>query len=624
MIIKIKQGNIINVLSGKIEIADIIIKDDIIIGVGDYAEDYADEIIDAQGRYICPSFIDSHIHIESSMLLPSEFARIAVKHGTGCIVADPHEIANVCGTDGIDFMLHNSENPYVSIYYMMPSCVPASPLEESGATLKAEDIKPYYSNDKVLGLGEVMNYTGVLNGDKDLMIKINDAKDCGKIVNGHAPLLSGKDLERYIAVGITDDHECSTFEEAKERIEKGQWVMIRQGTAAKNMQALMPLFDEPYSKYCMLATDDKHPEDLIKNGHIDDIIRFAVKNGKSAIAAIQMATVQTAKYYKLNNIGVISKGYKANLLVLEDLIDFNVLSVFKDGLNVYNNPNNKAIISNSKGVKTGDILSKNHSKTSNIDGKISENNSINYSVNNKDIENFRICSENYDNKSNEKAIKLSENCIKKVYNSFNLDELKESDFIINEEGLKSTRIIEIVQGQLITNEQIKQLNYDINNGINVPKDIVKIAVIERHKNSKHIGLGFISGTGLKQGACASSIAHDSHNLIIVGTNEKDMMVASNAIREIKGGIVTVKDGKIVESLALPVAGIMSDRRAEEVAIDNEKVHKSLHLLGVPDNIELLMTMSFISLPVIPHLKLTVNGLVNVDKQELIPLILKED
>lgn len=599
MIIKIKQGNVINVLSGEIEIADILIKDDVIIGVGDYTDDYADIVVDASGKYICPSFIDSHIHIESSMLLPREFARIAVKHGTGAIIADPHEIANVCGTDGIDFMLQASQNEFISIYYMMPSCVPASQLDEGGASLFAKDIQPYYSNDKVLGLGEVMNYVGVLDGDKDLLLKIRHAKECGKVVNGHAPLLTGEELKRYISFGITDDHECTSANEGKERIAKGQKVFIRQGTAAKNLDALLPLFDEPYSKHCMLATDDKHPSDLIKHGHIDEIIRLAVRKGKSAVTAIQMATIQAAQYYNLKNVGAVNIGYNADIVILDNLEDLNVLSVFKKGVNVYNADNEivKHSIKNSNNKYNLKVITLGESNKNAFDKYI----------------NFNLKSNTIDSKE----------IYQKVFNSFNLKELNESDFIINNDGIKKTRVIEIVQGELITNQITKELNFDICNGVDIPNDIVKIAVVERHKNTNHIGLGFIKGTGLKRGACALSVSHDSHNLIIVGTNIEDMAKVGNRIRTLGGGIATICDGDIIAELALPVGGIMSDKSAEEVSLHYEGVHKSIYDLGVPQNRELLMTTSFISLPVIPHIKLTCKGLVDVDKQEFVPLVISD-
>lgn len=602
MIIKIIQGNIINVLSGEIETADIMIKDRLIIGVGDFTEVYADKVINAKGRYICPSFIDSHIHIESSMLLPREFAKVAVKHGTGAIIADPHEIANVCGTDGIDFMLQTSENELISIYYMMPSCVPASPLDESGATLLAKDIQPYYSNDKVLGLGEVMNYVGVLAGDNDLLLKIRQAKECGKVINGHAPLLTGDALEKYISYGITDDHECTSAKEGTERIAKGQKVFIRQGSAAKNLEALLPLFEKPFAKDCMLATDDKHPSDLLKHGHIDEIIRLAVRKGKSAVTAIQMATIQAAGYYNLKNVGALTTGYIADLVILDNLDDFNVLSVFKNGANVYNADNEIVKFS---------IKSDNYK--CDIKETILGNNNIN------SFDKF-IDYKNINEKNNTFVCKEIQ---QKIYNSFNLRELNASDFIINNSGINKARVIEIVQGELLTNEVIKDIIFDINNGVNISNDIVKIAVIERHKNTGHIGLGFIKGTGLKKGACASSISHDSHNLIIVGTNVEDMFKVGNRIREIGGGIATICDGEITSELALPVGGIMSDKSAEEVAFCYELVHKSIHDLGVPEHVELLMTTSFISLPVIPHIKITCKGLVNVDKQEFVPLLIDD-
>lgn len=332
-----KNGFIVNVFTGEIETQNVLIEDGIILGMGSYDESDADEIHDVTGKYICPGFIDGHIHIESTMLLPAELAKICIAHGTTTIVADPHEIANVCGTDGIRFMLAASENIPMTVYIMLPSCVPATAFDEAGAVLEAEDLSSFYSYSRVLGLGELMNYPGVIAENESVMRKIRDAHTAGKIVNGHAPMLKGRNLDKYILSGINDDHECSSIEEALERLRKGQWIMIREGTAARNLESLLPLFDEPYSHRCILVTDDKHPADIMENGHIDSIIRKASALGKSVVTGIQMATIQAAQCFGLKGVGAIAPGYTANILVLDSLDKVKISEVYYYGSKVSKN-----------------------------------------------------------------------------------------------------------------------------------------------------------------------------------------------------------------------------------------------------------------------------------------------
>ncbi len=554
-----KNGNVINVFTGICEKADVLVEDNKIIGVGEYRD--ADVIKDVSGKYICPGFIDSHIHIESSMLSPVEFAKVCIPHGTTSVIADPHEIANVCGKKGIQYMLDASEGLPLDVYLMLPSCVPATKFCESGAVLEAEDLEEFYSHPRVLGLGEVMNFVGVINDDEKLLNKIKAAQAHNLTVNGHAPLLTGTDLDKYIAAGIEDDHECTSAAEAKERISKGQKIMIREGTSARNLDAMLPLFDEPWCRNCMLVTDDKHPADLLNNGHIDDIIRSAVKSGKSAVTGIQMATIQAAEHYGLKKIGAIAPGYAADILVLDDLDSVSVSVVYKNGVCV------------------------------------SENCKI------KDFD----------------APEINPEIENAVRNSFKLKELTNEDFYIDCNTQKDCNVIGVIKGELLTDKKVIKVDFSKNNGIDVDADILKIAVIERHNNTGHIGLGFINGIGLKEGAIASSVSHDSHNLIVIGTNEKDMTAAGNRIREIGGGNVVVKNGKIVAEMPLPIAGLMTDVSAKEIADLNEKVRKSVYTLGADKDIEPFMTMAFVGLPVIPHLKLTTNGLVDVNKYELVPL-----
>lgn len=560
----LKNAQVVNVFTDRLEEANVLIDDEKIIGVGEYNDTDADTVRDLSGKIICPGFIDGHIHIESTMLTPAELAKASLPCGTTAIIADPHEIANVCGISGITYMLEASENLPLSVYIMLPSCVPSTPFDETGAVLEAEDLRDLYKHPRVLGLGEMMNYPGVLTGDFQVMQKISEAHNLGKLVNGHAPLLSGKELDKYISAGIGDDHECSTAEEAMERISKGQHVMIRQGTAAKNLEALLPLFNEPWSKRCMLVTDDRHPADLISEGHIDNIIRQAVKEGKSPLAAIRMATLQTAEYFGIGNVGAVAPGYRADLLVLDQLDTVQVCDVYCEGR---------------LAVSAGKVLD------------------------------FKIPDVRSDIK-------------KMVRNSFYMEELTEDDFYIDvpaDASAKRCRIIKIRPGQLITDQWITEIDFDRMNGIDTQRDILKLAVIERHLNTGHKGLGFISGIGLRKGAIASSVSHDSHNLIVIGTNHADMTIAANRIRTLGGGNVVVCEGEIVAEMPLPLAGLMSDLPAEEVARQNEKVREAVHTLGASDEIEPFMNMAFLSLPVIPDIKMTTLGLVDVNSQKLLPL-----
>jgi len=552
-------GTVINVFTDEMEKANVLIEDEKIIGVGQYTPDDADIVEDVTGKYICPGFIDGHIHIESTMLTPTELAKLCLPHGTTAIVADPHEIANVCGVKGIEYMLDASREIPMNVYFTLPSCVPATPFDESGAELYADDIKPLYDNPRVVGLAEMMNYPGVIFGDKSVWAKINDAINIGKTVDGHAPFLSGKALDKYVSAGISSDHECSDIEEALEKIRKGQKIMIRQGTAARNLVDLLPLFEEPYNHRCLLVTDDRHPADLMKEGHIDNIVRLAVKNGKSPITAIRMASIQAAEHFGIRYVGAVAPGYRADLLVLNDLDTVDIEDVYTNG---------EKVVSGKKTVEFS-------------------------------------------------APEINSDLQETVLNSFRLKELTLSDFHIEEKGEKC-RVIEIVPGQLITKEKIEKINWNENNGIDTERDILKLAVIERHKNTGHIGLGYINGIGMKSGAMASSVSHDSHNIIVIGTNDNDMMIAANHIRQF-GGNVVVENGKIVAQMALPIGGLMTDLSGEEIAKANENVRNAVYNFGVPKEIEPFMNMAFVSLSVIPSIKMTAQGLVDVDKQERISL-----
>ncbi len=558
-----KNGQVINVFTDEIIRDNVLIEDDKIIGVGDYSENEADVVYDASGKFICPGFIDGHIHIESTMMNPSEFAKTVLSHGTTTVIADPHEIANVCGMAGIEFMLEASKNLPLSIYLVLPSCVPATKFDEPGANLNPGDLYPLYKNPRVLGLGEMMDYPGVLAQNKNVLKKISDAKSFGKVVNGHAPLLSQKNLDKYICAGINDDHECSSFDEAIERIRKGQWVMIRQGTAAKNLMGLINLFDEPYSHRCLLVTDDKHSADLLSNGHIDGIIREAISFGKSVLAGIRMATIQAAQCFKLEGVGAIAPGYAADLIILDELEQLKICDVFRYG---------KKVVDNGKVIQFAKPTIKSD-------------------------------------------IKLA------VENSFHMQNISRDDFYIEPLAPKC-RVIKVIAGQLLTDELILDIDWDKDNGIDIERDILKLAVMERHNCTGHIGIGFINGIGIKKGAIASSVSHDAHNLIVIGTNDLDMQVAAECVKQMGGGNAVCDGGKIIAKMPLKIAGLMSEKSAIEIAKENENVRNAVHSLNPAEGIEPFMNMAFISLPVIPSLKMTTHGLVDTLNQKIVSLYIR--
>lgn len=548
----LKNSSYINVFTNEILKGDIAIQDGYIVGIGNYEGELE---LNFENKIIAPGFLDGHIHIESSMVKPEEFAKAICIHGTTGIITDPHEIANVSGLDGIDYMLQATKDLPMEVYFMMPSCVPATKLDESGAELKSKDIEKYFNSERVLGLAEVMNYVGVINGDENTLEKIISTIRNNKIIDGHAPQIKKEDLDGYVTAGITSDHECSSFEEALNKLRKGQWIMIREGTAAKNLASLIDLFKSPYYNRCILVTDDKHPGDLLKFGHIDYIIKQAITLGADPIKAIKMATINTAQYFGIKNIGAIAPGYLANFVVLDNLKDFNVENVFYKGREI---------------AKDGKIL---------IDIKSIINNDIN----------------------------------KKIYHSFNLKNLSENDFEFKEDG-NNMRVIELIKDELLTKEVIlKRIKEDeyIENDINL------IAVIERHKNTGNIGLGLIKGYGLKDGAIATSVSHDSHNIITVGTNKKDMALASNWIKENQGGFVITLNGKIKYGIPLPIAGLMSDKSVYEIHKDITKIKNIAKELGVKEGIDPFMTLGFISLPVIPEIRITTKGIVDSLSQTIL-------
>lgn len=541
----LKNAKYLNVFSNEFLCGDIAVANGLIAGVGKY--DGKTEI-DVSGKLVLPGFIDAHIHLESSMVTPAEFAKAVVAHGTTTVITDPHEITNVMGIDGVEYMIQASQNLPIDVHFMMPSCVPATEIDESGAELDCKDIDLYLDNKKVLGLAEMMNYVGVINGDKNVLSKIVTSQAHHKKIDGHAPELSGNDLNAYIAAGVYSDHECSTFENALEKLRKGQFIMIREGTAAHNLKALMPLLTQQYYSRCMFATDDKHPSDLLYGGHIDYIVKQALKNGADPIVALKTATHHAARYFLLNNKGAIASGYLADIVVVDNLEDFNVETVFKRGKLVF-------------------------------DGEV------------KDFS----------------APTVDEKLAEKCFDTFHLDSVTPSSFKVD----GKLGLIGLVGGELLTR------NLGIADKIDEENDILKIACIERHKGTNHIGVGYVKGYSLKSGAVATSVAHDSHNIITVGCNDDDIAVAVNAIKDSKGGIAVVENGKIKALLELPIAGLMSDEPLTTVNEKLENAKSSAYELGADKSIDPFMTLSFLSLPVIPSLRITTKGVFDAENWKML-------
>ena len=555
----LKNAKIVNVFSHEIINGDVAIHNGVIVGIGDYV---GKQNIDCSEKYIAPGLIDAHVHIESSMLSPGEFAKVIVPRGTTTIIADPHEIANVCGIKGIKYILDSTEKLPLNTFVMLPSCVPATDFENSGAVLKADDLEKFIDNLRVLGLGEMMDYPGIVNKDKDVINKINLAKRYKKIIDGHAPKVTGEGLNAYILSGISTDHECSEEKELIEKLRLGMNILIREGSAAKDLKNLVGAVNKYNYRRIMFCTDDRHPEDLLNNGHIDYNIRLAVKSGVDPITAIQMATINPAECYKLNNIGAIAPGYKADIIIFDNLEEFNIEAVYKNG---------KLIAQNKEAL---------------------------FSL--PDINNTNVSD----------TVKLT---------SVGKDDIQIKLFNINEENQAKVNVIQLQPYSLITNKEVRLVKVKENNYIyDRNKDILKLAVIERHHNTGNIGLGLVENFNLKNGAIATTIAHDSHNLIVIGDNDEDMINAANKVIEMQGGIAISSSNKILDSLQLKIGGLMSDKDINYV---NNKLSRLINIsynkLEVNKDIDPFLTLAFLALPVIPSIKLTDSGLFDVDKFEFI-------
>lgn len=560
----IKNARVVDVLSGDIFATDVAVYAGRVAGFGRYE---GNSVLDLEGRWLAPGFIDAHLHIESTMLTPPEFARVVSPLGTTAVVCDPHEIANVLGIEGIGYMLRSSADLPVTVYVMAPSCVPATHLESSGAQLTAVDLELLMDQERVLGLAEMMNYPGVLDADPEVLGKLRAA--AGRPIDGHAPGLSGRDLCAYVAAGIGSDHECVTASEALEKLRLGMHIMVREGSSAHNLNEIIKAVNQGNSHRFMHCSDDRHPGDLLSEGHIDHNIRLAIAAGLKPMVAIQMATINAAGYFGLKDLGAVAPGYRADLVALDDLKNIKVSMVLKDGHIVFQDGKAAPFDTEPPGPLTRDTV--------------------------------KISAPSLDRL----GVKASAGGITSALTAV--------------EGAATMKVIGIVPGQIVT--ELRLLEPKLVHGMAVAdpaRDILKIAVFERHHATGNVGVGFVQGMGLKAGAIATSVAHDSHNVIVVGTTDADMRAAVFAVSEMQGGAAVVSDGEVLVTLPLPVAGLMSERPAGEVASSLREVVAAAHDLGctLPDP---LITLSFMALPVIPELKITDMGLVDVSKFEVVEL-----
>lgn len=540
----LKNCKVVNVLNGQIENGDIAVENGLIVGVGDYEGELERDLA---GDYVCPGFIDGHVHIESSMLTPAQFASLVMPLGTTTIIADPHEIANVCGIAGIEYMLEASEKTPLDVHIMLPSCVPSTDFEVAGAKLLAEDLALLKNRDHVLGLGEMMNYPGVIEGNDQVHEKLEMMR--GRNIDGHAPKVTGKALNAYISAGVRTDHECTTIEELLEKVGKGMYVHIREGSATRNLDVLLGGVTDGNSRRLMFCTDDKQPMDILKEGHIDHNVRRAIELGINPITAIQMASLNTAECYGLRTKGAIAPGYEADLLVLSDLETVQVEQVYKSGTLV---ADAKEALFQAENLKDQRVLD---------------------------------------------TVKIGD------------PDLIDLDVHIPS-GI--ARVIGLIDHEIITNSVVRKV--DVVDGVfqhHDKLDLLKLAVIERHKGTGNVGLGLVEGYGLTHGAVGLTIAHDAHNIIVIGDNDADMRLAIRTLKEQTGGMCICKDGKVLDSLILEVGGIMTDAPMMEVVEHLEQMNRLAIDMGVNRNIEPFMTLAFLALPVIPDLKLTDRGLFDV-------------
>jgi adenine deaminase len=547
-----KRARVLNVFTGEVEKAQsVAISSGRIVGIGDYSE--AEEEIDLGGAVLAPGFIDSHIHLESTHLRPGDFAELVIGRGTTTVVADPHEIANVCGMAGLRYMIKATADLPLTVFFMVPSCVPATHLETSGAKLNAEDIADALQLERVIGLAEMMNYPGVIFGDREVLAKLEVAKDV--VIDGHCPGLTGRQLNAYLVAGIGSDHETTVLAEGREKIRRGMHLMIREGSSEKNLETLYSLITPNSAPFCLFATDDRSPVDLQQQGHIDHIVRKAIRLGVPRVRAYTIASLNAARYFGLKNYGAIAPGYRADMIVVQDLKNVKISAVYHGGKQVAR------------------------------DGK-------------------SLVEPTYADDA-------------EVIGTFEVGSFLESDLRIAPPQGKTFPVIEIIPGQIVTGRLDLPVTVDGDRvKIDLDNDVIKLAVVERHTGSGNIGIGLIKGLGLKRGAIASSIAHDSHNIIVAGTNDADMVRAVAELTRLNGGLVVIDDGEVLAAVALPIAGLISDKGASETVESYQALNQAVKQLGT-DHPTPFETLAFMALPVIPELKLTDKGLVDVTKFELI-------
>jgi adenine deaminase len=536
-----KNARVVNVLSGEIHEGNVAVDDGRVIGIGDYK---GRKTINLRGAYLAPSLIDGHFHIESAQVTALEFARAVVPHGTGAVVIDPHEYANVLGLDGIRYVLESTRNLPIDFFIMLPSCVPATHLETAGARMTADDLKLMIGDERVVGVAELMNYPGVYLGTKSELAKIEVGK--GKAIDGHAPGLRGKNLNAYALAGVRSDHESTELEEAREKLRAGMHILVREGSTERNLEHIISLVNSHNSANCSFATDDKLAGDLVNEGHIDFAVRKAILLGVPPISAIQMATINTARHYRLHNLGAIAPRYWADFVVFDDLKKFKVWQTYKKGLLV---------------AEDGKYLGKNAKKTP------------------------------------------------MPRSTMNL-RYKPQHFVVSANGNKRIKVIEIIPNQIVTKQVIEKptvLNGEI--VADTKRDILKLVVVERHHATGNVGVGFVRGFNLKEGAIASTVAHDAHNVVVAGTNDADICAAIERLKRLQGGQVAVRDGKVVAELPLPIAGLVSDRPLDEVIQRLDKLNAAANAMGCKLEAP-FMTLSFLSLSPIPELKLTDQGLID--------------
>lgn len=552
----IKNCKVVDVFSGKLTQGDIAICDDQIAGVGSYE---GREVIDAAGKYAAPGFIDSHIHIESSYVCPEEIGRLLVPHGGTTIIADPHEIVNVCGIRGLDYMMQAAKHTVLDIKYMLPSCVPATPFENAGAIVNHEEMEEPIQRQNILGLGEFMNSVGVISTDDEVLEKLMVAKRAGKLIDGHAPAVFNKDLNAYAAARIQGDHECSDVVQMQDRISRGMYVLLRQGSACHDLRNLIPGITPENSRRCLLCSDDRQPKTILSEGHVDGHLRICVAEGLDPITAVCMATLNAAECFRLYDRGAIAPGYRADIVLLDDLQQFTVRKVWIAG------------------------------KLVAIDGK------------------YLPPVEYADNSSVRASVRIKD---------FSSDKLKlklQSDKV---------NVIQILPGGVVTKKATAQITRDASGDFvfDEQQDLVKVAVIERHHGTGNIACGILKGYGIKHGAVAVSVAHDSHNIIAVGVTNEEIAAAVNALIAQEGGIVLVRDGKVMEAMPMPIAGLMSDQSGEWVDEKLAAIHEKAYTeLGIAGSVEPVMTLCFMSLPVIPEIKITDKGLFDVTAFSFIPV-----